>query len=68
MIRITKKELETNIDKYIVIGCGETIEVTNKGKVIFTIVPEKEKMIEKVISLFGSVPREAYYDKDIDRE
>ena len=46
----------------------EEIEVTNRGKVVFYITPERLKLMRDLESLFGCLPREAYYDKDIDRE
>ena len=42
MIKITVKELENNIDKYICLGLKEEIEVTKKGRVIFRFVPEDD--------------------------
>ena len=69
MLTITITELENNIDKYIELGQKEEIEVTSRDKVIFTIVPRNKRLKEEVISLFGSVPREAYDDDDeTDRE
>ena len=68
MLTITITELENNIDKYIELGQKEEIEVTSRDKVIFTIVPKNKRLKEEVISLFGSVPREAYDDDNTDRE
>ena len=68
MLTITITELENNIDKYIELGQKEEIEVTSRDKDIFTIVPRNKRLKEEVISLFGSVPREAYDDDDTDRE
>ena len=68
MRTITTTELEANIDKYIKLGQEEEIEVTHRGKTIFYITPQRLKLLQEWEALFGSLPREAYYDKDIDRE
>ena len=68
MCTITATELKKNLGKYMVLGQTEEIEVTNRGKVVFYITPVRIKLIDKVEKMFGSLPREAYYDKDIDRE
>ena len=65
---ITIKELKHNIDKYIELGQKEEIEVTHGGKVVFYITPQRVKLMQQLEKMFGSLPREAYYDKDIDRE
>ena len=68
MFTIDVKELEQNIDKYIKLGQIEEIEVTHRGKVVFYITPQRVKLMQEWEALFGSLPREAYYDDDIDRE
>ncbi len=68
MCTITATELKENLGKYIKLGQEEEIEVTHRGKVVFYITPQKYKLLKDVEELFGSLPREAYYDKDIDRE
>ena len=68
MCTITATELKENLGKYLKLGENEVIKVTRRGKVILSIVPEKERLKEEVISLFGSVPREAFFDDDVDRE
>ena len=68
MCTITATELKKNLGKYMILGQNEEIEVTNRGKVVFYITPERVKLIERVEKMFGSLPREAYYDTDIDRE
>lgn len=68
MCTITATELKKNLGKYMIMGQSEEIEVTNRGKVVFYITPERMKLIRDLESLFGSLPREAYYDDDIDRE
>jgi antitoxin (DNA-binding transcriptional repressor) of toxin-antitoxin stability system len=67
MLTITITELENNIDKYIELGQKEEIEVTSRDKVIFTIVPRKERLKEKWASIFGSLEGETI-DEDVDRE
>ena len=68
MCTITATELKKNLGKYMILGQTEEIEVTNRGKVVFYITPERIKLMDKLESLFGCLPREAYYDNDIDRE
>ena len=68
MKTIKLKELQDNIDSYIEMGIEEAIEVTDNDKVLFYITPKRIKLLSDVESLFGSLPKEAYYDKDIDRE
>ena len=68
MCTITATELKENLGKYIKLGQEEEIEVTHRGKVVFYITPQRLKLLSEVEALFGSLPREAYYDKDIDRE
>jgi antitoxin (DNA-binding transcriptional repressor) of toxin-antitoxin stability system len=50
------------------LGQTQEIEVTNRGKVVFYITPQKIKLMDQVEKMFGSLPREAYYDDDINRE
>ena len=68
MCTITATELKENLGKYMILGQTEEIEVTNRGKVVFYITPQKFKLMKEWDALFGSLPREAYYDDDIDRE
>lgn len=68
MCTITATELKKNLGKYMLLGQKEEIEVTNRGKVVFYITPQKLKLMDKVEKMFGTLPREAYYDDDIDRE
>ena len=68
MFTITATELKENLGKYMILGQTEEIEVTNRGKVVFYITPQRLKLMQEWESLFGSLPREAYDDEDIDRE
>lgn len=68
MLQVTIKELEEGIDKYIDLGQEEEIRVLDGDKVLFYITPARIKLIHDVESMFGTLPREAYYDDDIDRE
>ena len=68
MCTITATELKENLGKYMILGQTEEIEVTNRGKVVFYITPQRLKLMQEWDSLFGSLPREAYDDEDIDRE
>lgn len=70
-IVIDIKELEKNLDHYIDVAKETTIEVTKDGKRIFTIVPEKVRLMQEWESLFGTLPEEAYeafINKEISRE
>ncbi len=68
MCTITATEFKRNFGKYVVLGQKEKIQVTHRGKTIFTILPEKQRLLDELDDLFGSLPKEALYDKDIDRE
>lgn len=66
-IAIDIKELKNNIDYYIEVGKKTIIEVTKDGKRIFTIVPERLRLLKELESFFDSLPEEAY-DKFINKE
>ena len=68
MRTITATELKENLGKYMKLGQEEEIEVTHRGKVVFYITPERIRLLNEWEKLFGTLPREAYYDDDIDRE
>lgn len=68
MCVITATELKRNFGKYVIKGQSEKIQVTHRGKIIFTIVPEKEKIVSDWEAIFGILPKEALSDKNIDRE
>ena len=68
MCVITATELKRNFGKYVIKGQSEKIQVTHRGKIIFTIVPEKEKIVNDWEAIFGILSKEALSDKNIDRE
>ncbi len=68
MCTITATELKKNLGKYMLLGQTQEIEVTNRGKVVFYITPQKIKLMDQVEKMFGSLPSEAYDDDDISRE
>ena len=68
MISITAEEFEHNLDDYINQELKEEVEVTKDGKVLFYLTPKGVVLRRRVESMFGSLPRDAYYDDDIDRE
>lgn len=68
MLTITDTEVKENFDKYMELGQEEEIEITHEGKIICYITPKRIKLMAEFEKLFGSLPREAYYDDDIDRE
>ena len=70
-IAIDIKELKNNIDYYIEVGKKTIIEVTKDGKRIFTIIPERLRLLQEWESIFDSLPNEAYekfINKEISRE
>ncbi|MCQ3034688.1 MAG: type II toxin-antitoxin system Phd/YefM family antitoxin [Bacilli bacterium] len=68
MCTITATEFKQHFGKYLELGKREQIKVTHRGKVVFTIVPEKQELISKWDQLFGSLPKEAINDSNIERE
>ena len=70
-IAIDIKELINNLDYYIEVGKKTIIEVAKDGKRIFTIVPERLRLLKELESFFDSLPEEAYekyINKEISRE
>ena len=70
-IAIDIKELKNNLDYYIEVGKKTIIEVTKDGKRIFTIIPERLRLLQEWESIFDSLPNEAYekfINKEISRE
>jgi hypothetical protein len=68
MERVSIDQFKKNIDKYLESDLEEEIEVFDKDRTLFYITPKRIKLLRDVESMFGSLPREAYYDEDIDRE
>ena len=68
MERVSIDEFKKNIDKYLESDLEEEIEVFDKDRTLFYITPKRIKLLRDVNAMFGSLPREAYDDKDIDRE
>lgn len=68
MCEITATEFKRNFGKYVNLGQKEEIVVTHRGKQIFTIVPKKIELLNRLESYFGILPKEAANDDDIDRE
>ena len=68
MYTVTATELKENFGKYMKLGQSEEICVTLRGKEIFTIVPKNKKLISEWESFFGTLPKEAYDDNEIERE
>ena len=68
MCTISATELKKNLGKYMILGQTEEIEVTNRGKVVFYITPERLKLLNEFEKMVGCLPKEAYDDNDIDRE
>ena len=68
MCTITATEFKRNFGKYVLLGQNEEIQVTHRGKIIFSIVPQKQKLLNQWETIFGVLPKEALNDEDIDRE
>ena len=68
MCTITATELKKNLGKYLELSQNEEIEITIRGKVVAYMVPQRVKLMAEWEKIFGSLPREAYEDDDIDRE
>ena len=63
MCTITATELKKNLGKYMLLGQTEEIEVTNRGKVVFYITPERYKLLKEfdemvvvLLSLYMEIP------------
>lgn len=67
MCTITATEFKRHFGKYIILGQKETIDVTLRGNVIFTIVPKTCDLLEKWESLAGILPNDIDLEK-IDRK
>lgn len=66
MCSITSTELKNNYGKYIRLAETEPIEVTKRGVVIFTMVPKRYELAEKLKSFFGILPAYATIGEDPD--
>ncbi len=68
MCTITATEFKENFGKYLKLGQEEEISVTHRGVPVITIVPANKKIISDLKALFGTLPKEARFDDDIERE
>lgn len=71
MCTVTATEFKRQFGKYVELGQKEEIQVTLRGKVIFTIIPERLRLLQEWESIFDSLPNEAYekfINKEISRE
>ena len=66
MCTITSTELKNNYGKYIKLAESEMIEVTKRGVVIFTIVPKRYELGERLKKYFGILPKNATIGEDPD--
>jgi len=64
MCTITSTELKNNYGKYIKLAETEKIQVTKRGVVVFTMVPKRYELGEKLKGYFGILPNEASIGKD----
>lgn len=64
MCTITSTELKNNYGKYIQLAETERIEVTKRGVVIFTMVPKRYELGEKLKGYFGILPEDASIGND----
>ncbi|MCQ2742304.1 MAG: type II toxin-antitoxin system prevent-host-death family antitoxin [Bacilli bacterium] len=67
MCTVTATEFKRSFGKYLKLAATETISVTHRGKIVFTCVPEKRNLVEKIESFFGIIKEEVSLDS-IDRE
>ena len=56
MCTISTTEFKNNFEKYIELGQKEIIKVTKRGKVIFSIVPEKVSLVDEATSYLDMLP------------
>ena len=68
MCEITATEFKSNLGKYMEMAQTEQIVITVRGKPYVKLSSFTDDLVRGWIDLFGSVPRDAYFDKDIDRE
>ncbi len=68
MREITATEFKSNLSKYMELAQTEQIIVTVRGKPYVKLSAFQDDLVKGWIDLFGSVPREAFFDNDIDRE
>ena len=66
MHTITSTELKSNFSKYIKLAETEKIEVTKDGTVVFTMIPRKVKLGNKLKDYFGVLPTDVTIGKDPD--
>ncbi len=64
MCRITTTEFKNNYGRYIEMAETERIEVTKRGVVIFTMVPKREELGERLTAFFDSLPANATIGED----
>lgn len=64
MCIISSTELKRNYGKYVKMAETQEIQVTKRGKVIFTIVPNTQKRLKDIETLFGILPCDATIGKD----
>ena len=56
MCTITTTEFKNSFGRYVELGQKEEIKVMKRGKIIFTIVPEKVAMVAEAESFFDMLP------------
>ena len=66
MCTITATELKTNFGKYVKLAQKEKTEVQSHNKVVFVMIPKKEDVYKKAMSLVGSLPDNVPFE--IERE
>lgn len=68
MNRISLEEFKNNIDLIIEHGLDEETLICDGEKVLFTLVPPSKRLEKEWESYFGTLPKEAYDNNDIERE
>lgn len=68
MREISINEFKKNFDKYLELCQSEKIYIINRGKIVAVLYSGREEIANNMSKLFGTLPKEAYDDKDINRE
>ena len=66
MCTITATEFRNNFGKYNALAQRETIVITSRGKEIYSLVPQKLKDLNTLLSFVGSLPEGATIGVDPD--
>ena len=68
MNRLSIEEFKNNIDDIVENGLKEEIIIYDGEEELFSLVPPSQRLIREWENYFGSLPKEAYDNNDIERE